>query len=153
LTILSEQGFDPLPAGGLFLPRCNRLLSCGPIAIDQSLLRPSRPEQSLTQTASTPAPSSPRSPSEWMTAKQAFSALGGNPGDLSSSVSSVDGPSQIKFSTLKKKTSSELKPFRLEQRLGPEAKTAALFPVSLKLFYEDSVKMGFCTRQAVENRA
>lgn len=51
---------------------------------------------------------------EWMTAKQAFEALGGDPGDRDSSVSSVDGSKQIKFSTFKSKTSSELKPFGLE---------------------------------------
>ncbi len=57
-----------------------------------------------------PAPEFP----EWMTAKQAFQALGGDPGDRNSSVSSIDGLKQIKFSTFKSKTSSELKPFGLE---------------------------------------
>ncbi len=51
---------------------------------------------------------------EWMTARQAFQALGGDPGDRNSSVSSSDGLKQIKFSTFKSKTSSELKPFGLE---------------------------------------
>ncbi|MBO1349625.1 MAG: hypothetical protein EBE86_020625 [Hormoscilla sp. GUM202] len=79
-----------------------------------------RPEQSQPLTVSTPAQqeSPPQSAMpefpEWMTAKQAFQALGGDPGDHNSSVSSRDGLKQIKFSTFKKKTSSELKSFRLE---------------------------------------
>jgi len=51
---------------------------------------------------------------EWMTARQAFQALGGNSDDRDSSVSSADGLKQIKFSTFKSKTSSELKSFGLE---------------------------------------
>jgi len=87
-----------------------------PTQSDRDRPESERPEQFSTQTASPPAPS-PRSPSdfpEWMTAKQAFEAIGGDPGDRNSSVSSADGGKEIKFSTFKSKTSSELKPFGLK---------------------------------------
>ena len=77
-------------------------------------------QQELQPLSSTPqlpdrsaASSKPDFP-EWMTAKQAFEFLGGDPGDRDSSISSVDGLKQIRFSTFKSKTSSELKPFGLE---------------------------------------
>ena len=74
----------------------------------QSVLQP--PSAGVLQQSDKPAPEFP----EWMTARQAFESLGGDPSNRDSSVRSADGSKQIKFSTFKKKTSSELKPFGLE---------------------------------------
>ena len=72
------------------------------------------PEQDTAlQSASQLSDTTPEFP-DWMTAKQAFEFLGGDPDDRDSSVSSANGLKQIRFCTFKSKTSSELKPFGLE---------------------------------------